>query len=70
MTSQIKVGDFIKGSYKFGVVSGIVTKIQKSIVVIKKLNPHYTEYNKTDELVNITKTRIFRVGLEEGESIK
>lgn len=29
MTNEIKIGDFIKGSYKFGCICGIVTEIAK-----------------------------------------
>jgi len=69
MTNEIKIGDFIKGSYKFGCICGIVTEIKKSIVVIKQCNPYYNEYTLTTNLVNVTKSRISKIGLDEGEKI-
>lgn len=66
---NIKVGDFIKGSYKFGIVSGVVSQIKKSIVVIKICNEHYNEYTLTEHLLNVTKKRINRIGLNENEVI-
>ena len=69
-TQQIKIGDFIKGSYKFGCICGIVTEIKKSIVVVKECNSYYDEYALTDNLVNVTKSRIYKIGLDESEKIK
>ena len=69
MTNEIKIGDFIKGSYKFGCICGVVKEIKKSIVVIKQCNPHYNEYILTNILVNVTKSRISKIGLDEGEKI-
>jgi len=69
MTNEIKIGDFIKGSYKFGCICGVVTEIKKSIVVIKQCNPYYNEYTLTTILVNVTKSRISKIGLDEGEKI-
>jgi hypothetical protein len=66
---EIKIGDFIKGSYKFGVIYGVVTEIKKSIVVINECTCHYEQYTMTTNLVNVTKTRIFQIGLYEGEKI-
>ncbi len=70
MADEIKIGDFIKGSYKFGCVHGIVTKVKKSMVVIKKCNQYYNEYTLTEMLVNVTKSRITEIGLKESEIIK
>jgi hypothetical protein len=70
MTNEIKIGDFIKGEYKFGCICGIVTEIKKSIVVIQQCNPYYNEYTLTTNLVNVTKSRISKIGLNEGEKIK
>ena len=70
MTSEIKIGDFIKGSYKFGCIQGIVIEVEKSIVVIKKCNQYYNEYTLTEILVNVTKSRITKIGLKENETIK
>ena len=69
MTNEIKIGDFIKGSYKFGCICGIVIEIKKSIVVIKQCNAYYNEYTLTNNLVNVTKSRISKIGLNEGEKI-
>jgi hypothetical protein len=66
---KLKVGDFIKGSYKFGCVCGVVSKIKKSIVVIKICKPYYNEYTLTEHLLNVTKDRIHTVGLNENEKI-
>lgn len=70
MTNEIKIGDFIKGAYKFGCIQGIVTEVKKSIVVIKRCNPYYNEYTLTETLVNVTKSRITEIGLKENETIK
>jgi hypothetical protein len=67
--NEIKIGDFIKGSYKFGCICGIVTDIKKSIVVIKECNQLYNEYTLTNNLVNITKSRIYKIGLDAAEKI-
>lgn len=70
MKNEINVGDFIKGSYKFGCISGIVTKVKKSIVIIKRCDQYYNEYTITELLVNVTKNRITEIGLKENETIK
>lgn len=67
---DIKIGDFIKGSYKFGCICGVVIDVKKSIVIIKKCNQNYSEYTLTEKLVNITKSRITEVGLKENEKLK
>ena len=69
MANEIKIGDFIKGSYKFGCICGVVTEIKKSIVVIKQCTPYYNEYTLTTNLVNVTKSRISNIGLDEDEKI-
>lgn len=68
--NDIKIGDFIKGSYKFGCICGVVVDIKKSIVIIKNCNQHYNEYTLTEKLVNVTKNRINQVGLKENETLK
>jgi len=70
MTNEIKVGDFIKGSYKFGCIAGIVVKLKKSTVVIKKCNQYYNEYTTIESLANVTRSRITQIGLKENETIK
>jgi hypothetical protein len=67
---DIKIGDFVKGSYKFGCICGVVVDVKKSIVIIKKCNQHYNEYTLTEKLVNVTKSRIREVGLNENETLK
>ena len=69
MTSEIQVGDFVKGSYKFGCIQGVVTTVKKEVIVIKKCSPHYNTFTQTNELVNVTRKRIYQVGLEENETI-
>ena len=66
---KLKIGDFIKGSYKFGCVCGVVSEIKKSIVVIKICNPYYNEYTLTEHLLNVTINKISTVGLKENEKI-
>jgi len=70
METKIKIGDFIKSSYKFGCICGIVVLIKKSIVVIKQCDKYYNEYTLTDNLVNVTKSRIYNIGLDSNEKIK
>ena len=70
MKKEIKIGDFIKGAYKFGCIQGVVIAVKKTIVVIKKCDAYYNEYTVTDFLVNVTKSRITEIGLQENEIIK
>lgn len=78
LTSEIledlKIGDVVSAAYGFSPVCGVVTKINKNKVIIKKCfnryvvsTKRYDEVVVTDELVNITKKRIYRIGLEENE---
>jgi len=69
MENLIKVGDFIKGSYKYGCICGVVTEVKKSIVVIKECNMWHNVYTLTDRLCNVTKSRIDIIGLNSEESI-
>ena len=69
-TTDIKIGDFIKGSYKFGCICGVVKSVKKSIVIINQCDPNYNEYTLTNRTVNITKSRISQIGLNEGEIIR
>jgi hypothetical protein len=70
MENKIKIGDFIKGAYKFGRIHGIVTEVKKNTVVIKMCNQYYNEYTLIEKLVNVTKSRITEIGLKENEIIK
>ena len=69
-TQEIKKGDFIKGQYKFGCINGIVTKVNKNHVVINRHSWTQNQFTATNELVNVTKSRIYQVGLTTGETIK
>lgn len=62
--NEIKVGDFISAQYATECVSGIVTKVNKSKVIIKLYICQYNGYTSTEDFLNITKSRIFRVGLD------
>lgn len=66
-TQEIKIGNFVKGKYKYGCICGIVVKINKSTVVIQEYQGYYNTYTKTEKLVNLTKSRIYRMGLETNE---
>jgi hypothetical protein len=70
MANEIKIGDFIKGQYQYGCVSGIVVKVKKMVVVIKRCTERYNEYTITDNMVNVTKRRIYEIGLQKNETIK
>ena len=67
--TEIKIGDFIKGSYKFGCIYGVVTKVNKTKIVIMECRQWYNEYTMTNILVNVTKSRISSIGLSENEKI-
>jgi len=42
--TDLKIGDFITGSYKYGCVSGIVKKINKNTVVVNQHSEYYNTY--------------------------
>ena len=63
LQNRIKVGYFISAQYACGCVDGIVTKVYKSKVVINQYIGQYNGYTSTEKYFNITKSRIFRVGL-------
>jgi hypothetical protein len=67
--TEIKVGDFIRASYACGCMAGIVIKVNKSKVIIKRCDGNYNEYRLTEFNVNITKSRIYKIGLQENEII-
>ena len=67
--NEIKIGDFIRAQYACGCMSGIVIKVNKSKVIIRRYNQNYNKYTPTEFNVNITKSRIYRIGLEENEII-
>ena len=69
MEQEIKVGDFIRGQYRYGCIQGVVQKVLKDKVVIKRCHQFYNEFTLTSELVNVTKSRISQVGLDEDESL-
>jgi hypothetical protein len=63
LQNQIKVGDFISAQYATECVDGIVTKVLKSKVIINQYIGQYNGYTSTEKFLNITKSRIFRVGI-------
>ena len=67
--AEIKIGDFIKGHYKFGCIYGVVTKVNKTKIVIMECRQWYDEYTMTNILVNVTKSRISSIGLSKNEKI-
>ena len=75
MTTEIKIGDYVEGKYNFGHISGIVLKINKNVLVLRKCITGYnwkteiTTIEVTDENINLTKTRIRRIGFEENSIV-
>ena len=65
----LNIGDFVVGLYAYQNISGIIVKVNKSVVVIKKYNQNYDEFTSTNELVNLTKKRIFQVGLANNQKL-
>jgi len=65
--NEIKIGDYIKASYKYSCVSGIITKINKNTVIISQCKVRYNEITKTNNPMSITKSRIYNIGLEEND---
>lgn len=80
MTNEIKLGDFIKGTYQKNNVYGIVTEIKKDLVVIKRYiesdfnfeTKCYSNYRVAigyGEFLNVRKNKIIKIGLNENENI-
>jgi hypothetical protein len=69
MNTELKVNDFICAKYKFGCIQGVIVKVNKNVVVIRKYNQNYTTYISTDTLVNVTKKTISHIGLNENETL-
>ena len=69
MINEILEGAFIKAKYKYGQISGIVTKVKKDVVVIKVCSQWYKDYTLTERVQNVTKSRVHQVGLGEDESV-
>jgi hypothetical protein len=63
LQNRIKVGDFISAQYACQCVSGIVTKVYKSKVIVNQYIGQYNGYTSTEKYFNITKSRIYRIGL-------
>lgn len=67
---NLKPGDFVKAQYKYGCICGLVIKVLKNVVIVKECEPCYNDYIITEKVTNITKSRIYQVGLNDGEIIK
>jgi len=62
MTSdQIKVGDIIRGAYRYSSIMGKVIKVLKNKVVIQRHHVYFNEHTPTDEEVNITLYRVYEI---------
>lgn len=68
-TNEIKRGDFIMGQYAFGCICGVVEEIKSKMVIINKCEQCYNEFTLTDTKVNVTKSRINQIGLDENQRI-
>lgn len=60
-SSDIKIGDYIRGQYKYGCIHGIVTEIHKKHVVINVYQEWYNERRQTQIHSNVTISRIREV---------
>jgi hypothetical protein len=72
LNEDLKVGDYINAAYKCYAVSGIITKVNKNTVTVIECRTGYThntqyEITKTNNKINITKSRIFSIGLDDKE---
>jgi len=62
MTSdQIKVGDIIRGAYRYSSIMGKVIKVLKNKVVIQRHHVYFNEHTPTDEEVNVTLSRVYEI---------
>ena len=68
--TDLKVGDFVKGKYKYGCVCGVIESIAKNHVVIKKYQEWYSKYSETNSSLNLTISRIHEVGTLENGTLK
>ncbi len=59
--NNLKIGDFILGSYKYGCVSGIVKKIKKNVVVIDQYSGYYNTYTAMNTELNVTIGRVYKI---------
>ena len=59
--SEIKIGDFVEGSYQYGCVSGRVTKIYKNHVVVSQHQGRYYTFTDLKIDLNITTKRIYKI---------
>jgi hypothetical protein len=72
LNENLKVGDYIKSAYKCFCVSGIITKVNKNTVIVNECKSGFThstqnEITKTNNSINITKSRIYSIGLTDKE---
>ena len=62
MTSdQIKVGDVIRGAYRYSSICGKVLKVLKNKVVIQRHHVYFNEHTPTNEEVNVTLSRVYEI---------
>ncbi len=69
MTQEITIGTFVGGKFKYGYVCGMVVSILKNHVVINRYNEYGNEYTQTKVNLNLTKSRISKIGLNENEKL-
>lgn len=57
-TQEVKIGNYIKGQYKYGCIQGIVTKVLKNTVTIAECRSHYDTVTVTKVEKSVTRNRI------------
>lgn len=68
-TENLKVGDFVRGAFRYGTKNGIVLKVNKNTVVVNECRQFYDEFFFINQTVNITKKRIWQIGLQGNQYI-
>lgn len=66
----VKVGDFIKSTYKCSPTCGIVTKILKNRIFYTKYHQNYNKFFKLNVELSCRPDKVYQIGLNEGEVIK
>lgn len=59
--TEIKIGDLVLASYKYGSVCGIVKKINKNTIVVNRHWQKYNTYTASNVDLNITISRIYDI---------